>query len=93
MYAIGVYSGDDLHRNACVHTGMDRELDMTMDTQLFAELMGSVAEADERLKGECSPSRERPVCPVDGHAIQKATGLSQQKIASIPHVEGGRLRT
>lgn len=66
---------------------------MTMDTQLFAELMRSVAEADQFLKGERNSSRERHVRPVDVHAIQKATGLAQQRIASIPHVKGGKLRS
>ena len=63
-----------------------------MDKNLFAELMGSVSEADEILKGERSPSREIHISPVEVRAIRKATGLSQQKFARIIHVEVGTLR-
>lgn len=63
-----------------------------MDNNLFAELMGSVSEADEILKGERSPSREFHIKPVEVREIRKATGLSQQKFARIIHVEVGTLR-
>lgn len=63
-----------------------------MDKNLFAELIGSVSEANEILKGERSPSRELHVSPVEVREIRRATGLSQQKFASIIHVEVGTLR-
>lgn len=63
-----------------------------MDNNLFAELMGSVSEADEILKGERSPSREIHISPVEVREIRKATGLSQEKFARIIHVEVGTLR-
>ena len=53
-----------------------------MDKNLFAELMGSVSEANEILKGERSPSRELHVSPVEVREIRRATGLSQQKFAA-----------
>jgi putative transcriptional regulator len=63
-----------------------------MDKNLFAELMGSVAEADEILRGERAPSREMHVSPVEVRAIRKATGLSQERFAKIMHVQVGTLR-
>ncbi len=63
-----------------------------MDNHLFAELMGSVTEANEILKGERSPSRERHVSPMEVRAIRQATGLSQQKFADIIRVDVGTLR-
>ncbi|KRG71607.1 NadS family protein [Pseudoxanthomonas dokdonensis] len=63
-----------------------------MDKNLFAELMGSVSEANEILKGERSPSREVYINAVEVRAIRKLTGLSQQKFANIIHVEVSTLR-
>ena len=63
-----------------------------MYNHLFAELMGSVTEANEILKGERSPSRERHVSPMEVRAIRQATGLSQQKFANIIRVDVGTLR-
>lgn len=63
-----------------------------MDNTLFAELMGSVVEADEILKGQRTPARELHVSPFQVRDIRKATGLSQQKFARIIHVDVGTLR-
>lgn len=63
-----------------------------MHKTVFAELMGSVAEADEILKGNQVPSRELHVSPVQVREIRRATGLSQQKFARIIHVDVGTLR-
>lgn len=63
-----------------------------MDKNLFAELMGSVAEADEILKGQRSPSRETHINPVEVREIRQATGLSQQKFAHMIQVEVSTLR-
>ncbi len=63
-----------------------------MDNTLFAELMGSVLEADEILKGKRKPSRETLISPVEAREIRKATGLSQEKFARIIHVDVGTLR-
>lgn len=63
-----------------------------MDKTVFAELMGSVAEADEILKGNQVPSRELHVSPVQVREIRRATGLSQQKFARVIHVDVGTLR-
>jgi putative transcriptional regulator len=63
-----------------------------MDNTFFAELMGSVVEADEILKGTRAPSRELHISPVQVREIRRATGLSQQKFARIIHVDVGTLR-
>ncbi|MGY8563477.1 NadS family protein [Stenotrophomonas rhizophila] len=63
-----------------------------MDNTLFAELMGSVAEADDILKGKRAPARELRVSAVQVREIRKATGLSQQKFARVIHVDVGTLR-
>jgi len=63
-----------------------------MDKNLFAELMGSVSEADAILKGERAPSREFHVSPLEVREIRRATGLSQQKFADVIRVEVGTLR-
>ncbi|WP_367344817.1 NadS family protein [Stenotrophomonas bentonitica] len=63
-----------------------------MDNTLFAELMGSVAQADEILQGKRAPSRVLHVSPVQVREIRKATGLSQQNFARIIHVDVGTLR-
>lgn len=63
-----------------------------MDKNLFAELMGSVAEADEIIRGAREPSRQFSVDPVHVREIRNATGLSQEKFAQIMHVRLGTLR-
>jgi len=67
-------------------------MDVNMDSKLFAELMGSVSEADKILKGERAPSRERRISPVEVKAIRRSTGLSQQKFADVIQVEVATLR-
>lgn len=63
-----------------------------MDNKLFSELMGSVAEADEIIRGTRVASREFHISPVEVRTIRKATGLSQVKFAKIIHVHVGTLR-
>lgn len=63
-----------------------------MDAKLFDQLMESVKQADEIVRGERAPSREFHVDAVRVKEIRKATGLSQSKFARVIHVEIGTLR-
>lgn len=63
-----------------------------MDNSLFAELMGSVVEADQILAGKRSASREIHISAIEVREIRKSTGLSQEKFARIIHVDVGTLR-
>jgi putative transcriptional regulator len=65
---------------------------MTMDKKLFAELMESVTEMGEIMRGERVPSRETTVDAVVVKEIRLATGLSQAKFANIVDVQLGTLR-
>ncbi|QKZ05991.1 MULTISPECIES: helix-turn-helix domain-containing protein [Pseudomonas] len=58
----------------------------------FEELMESVGQMDEILRGEREPSREFHVDALQVKAIRKATGLSQVKFAAMIDVQLGTLR-
>jgi len=61
-------------------------------SKLFEELMESVQQMDEIVRGERQPSREFTVDAMQIKKIRKATGLSQSKFAAIIDVQLGTLR-
>ncbi|HGM6570181.1 TPA: helix-turn-helix domain-containing protein [Pseudomonas aeruginosa] len=63
-----------------------------MDKELFAELVESVTQMDEIVRGERQPSREFHVDAVKVKEIRRATGLSQAKFARKIDVAVGTLR-
>ena len=63
-----------------------------MDKKLFAELVESMTEMDEIVRGERAPSREFHVDATDVKRIRAATNLSQVKFARLIAVEVGTLR-
>jgi len=63
-----------------------------MDKQLFAELIESVSQMDEIVRGKRKPSREFHVDPAGIREIRQATGLSQPKFAQMLSVDVGTLR-
>lgn len=58
----------------------------------FDELMESVQEMDEILRGEKKPSREFYVDALQVKQIRKATGMTQAKFAALIDVQLGTLR-
>ncbi len=54
-----------------------------MDKTMFDELIESVKEMDQIIKGKKKPSRKFTFAPLDVKAIRKKTGLSQQRFAII----------
>jgi putative transcriptional regulator len=61
-------------------------------SKLFEELMESVQQMDEIVRGERQPYREFTVDAIQIKEIRKATGLSQAKFAAIIDVQLGTLR-
>lgn len=61
-------------------------------SKFFDELMESVQEMNEILRGECQPSREFYVDALRVKEIRKATGLTQAKFAALIGVHIGTLR-
>ena len=61
-------------------------------SRLFDELMESVQEMNEVLRGEREPSREFHVDAMQVKEIRKATGLTQAKFAALIDVQLGTLR-
>jgi putative transcriptional regulator len=60
--------------------------------KFFEDLMGSVQEMDEILRGERQPSRVFHVDPAAIKALRETTGLSQLKFALLLDVDVGTLR-
>lgn len=58
----------------------------------FDELLESVQQMDEIVKGERAPSREFHVDAIQVKKIRKATGLTQVKFAQRIGIEIGTLR-
>jgi putative transcriptional regulator len=54
-----------------------------MEKTLFNELLESVTQMDEIVRGERAPSREFHVDATDIKRIRQATGLSQAKLARL----------
>jgi putative transcriptional regulator len=61
-------------------------------SKFFEDLMGSVQEMDEILRGERQPSRVFHVDPAAIKALRETTGLSQLKFALLLDVDVGTLR-
>jgi putative transcriptional regulator len=67
-------------------------VEITVDAKMFANLMESVTQMDEIVRGERQPSREFHIDALAVKEIRRATGLSQAKFASIVDVQVGTLR-
>ena len=63
-----------------------------MDKRLFAELVESMTEMGEIVRGERAASRETHVDASRVKKIRSATGLSQAKFALVIQVDLGTLR-
>lgn len=63
-----------------------------MDKELFAELVESVTQMDEIVRGERQPFREFHFDAVKVREIRRATGLSQAEFAQKIDVAVGTLR-
>jgi putative transcriptional regulator len=61
-------------------------------SRFFDELMESVQQMDEIVRGERQPSREFIVDALQVKEIRKATGLTQAKFATLIDVQLGTLR-
>lgn len=63
-----------------------------MDEKLFEELLGSVKEAGQILKGKRQPSRTFTVAALDVRDIRESLKLSQYQFAALVHVSVKTLR-
>ena len=63
-----------------------------MKEDLFNELIASVKEGGEILRGKRKPSREFIFEPIDVQSIRKKYGLSQDKFAQLLGISVGTLR-
>lgn len=63
-----------------------------MDAELFEELVASMKEMDEIVRGKRAPSRVFVVMPSEVSEIRHATGLSQAKFAKVIRVSVGTLK-
>lgn len=63
-----------------------------MNDALFDELLASVQQMDEIVKGEREPSREAVVMAVKVKSIREKTHLTQSKFAKLINVNIGTLR-
>ncbi len=61
-------------------------------SKFFDELMESVQQMDEIVRGERQPSREFHVDALQVKEIRKASGLTQAKFAALIDVQLGTLR-
>lgn len=61
-------------------------------SKFFDELIESVQQMDEIVRGERQPSREFHVDALQVKEIRKATGLTQAKFAALIDVQLGTLR-
>jgi putative transcriptional regulator len=63
-----------------------------MKKDLFNELLTSIKEGGEILRGKQKPSREFIFEPLDVQSIRKKYGLSQDKFAQLLGISVGTLR-
>lgn len=63
-----------------------------MDQELFDELLQSVKEAGQVVKGKCRPSRTFVVEAIDVRNIRENLNLSQNQFAALVHVSVKTLR-
>lgn len=61
-------------------------------SKFFEDLLESVTQMDEIVRGERAPSREFHVDALGVKTIRQVTGLSQQKFAKVLDVDVGTLR-
>jgi putative transcriptional regulator len=63
-----------------------------VNQRLFAELVESMTQMNEIVRGERAPSREFHVDAMSIKALRSKIGLSQPKFAALLHVNVGTLR-
>jgi putative transcriptional regulator len=63
-----------------------------VNKKLFAELVESMTQMNEIVRGERAPSREFHVDAMAIKALRSKVGLSQPKFAALLHVNLGTLR-
>ena len=63
-----------------------------MNKKLFAELVESMNQHNQIIRGERAPSRELQVDAVSVKALRAKLGLSQPKLAKLLRVDVGTLR-
>lgn len=63
-----------------------------MNKKLFADLVESMTQMNEIVRGERAPSREFKVDAVSIKELRSKVGLSQTKFAALLHVNVGTLR-
>ena len=63
-----------------------------MNKRLFGELVESMTQMDEIVRGARAPSREFHVDAVAVKRLRSEVGLSQPKFAALLHVDVGTLR-
>jgi putative transcriptional regulator len=63
-----------------------------VNKKLFAELVESMTQMNEIVRGERAPSREFHVDAIAIKALRSKLGLSQPKFAALLHVNVGTLR-
>lgn len=63
-----------------------------MNKKLFADLVESMTQMNEIVRGERAPSREFNVDAVSIKELRSKVGLSQTKFAALLHVNVGTLR-
>ena len=63
-----------------------------MNKKLFADLVESMTQMNEIVRGERAPSREFHVDAVGIKELRAKVGLSQPKFAALLHVDVGTLR-
>jgi putative transcriptional regulator len=63
-----------------------------MNKKLFADLVESMKQMNEIVRGERAPSREFHVEPLAINELRSKLGLSQAKFAALLHVDVGTLR-
>jgi len=63
-----------------------------MDKKLFSELVESMKQMNEIVRGKRAPSREFVVDSTSVKKLRSRLGLSQPKFAALLHVDVGTLR-
>lgn len=63
-----------------------------MNKKLFNDLVESMTQMNEIVRGERAPSREFHIDAIAVKAIRAKVGLSQPKFAALLHVDVGTLR-
>ena len=63
-----------------------------MEDKLFQELLKSIQQADEIIKGDLAPSRVFVMEANSVRVIRKSVGLSQDRFAALIHVAPSTLR-